>query len=170
MRRIKNKDKLSKECLIISLLKSESNNVERNYMKHFNNNTNDVNNANDDTYDGKIRDKRSDIRMILSILSRLGNTVTYNDRKKIKNALYEKEKKENLSDKEKEKNFDNFVELVNNLNKKGKYKNHDRDDLDYYGIRNIQNLFDDADVDDDDDYKPILVKCSFKENYKYYKS
>ena len=55
-------------------------------MKHFNINTNvDTNNSNntnddDDTYDGKIRDKISDIRMILS---RLGDIVTKNDREKI---------------------------------------------------------------------------------------
>ena len=71
-------------------------------MKHFNNNTNDDNNnnddnnTNDDTYDGKIRDKISDIRMILS---RLGNMVANNDRKKIKKELYEIENKKNLSKK-----------------------------------------------------------------------
>ena len=54
-------------------------------MKRFNNNTDD-----DDTYDGKIRDKISDIRMILS---RLGNMVANNDRKKIKKELYEIENK-----------------------------------------------------------------------------
>ena len=107
LRRIKNRDKLTKEGLIISLLKSESSDAERNYMKHFNNNTND------DTYDDKIRGKISDIRMILS---RLGNIVTKNDRKKIKKELYEIEKKENLSDKEKEKIYDDLVELVNTLN------------------------------------------------------
>ena len=84
-----------KEGLIISILKSEGSNAERNYMKHFNinsndnndntyvNNNNDVNNNtndDDDTYDGKIRDKISDIRMILS---RLGDIVTKNDREKI---------------------------------------------------------------------------------------
>ena len=69
LRRIKNRDKLTKEGLIISLLKSESSDAERNYMKHFNNNTND------DTYDDKIRGKISDIR----ILSRLGNTVPNNE-------------------------------------------------------------------------------------------
>ena len=90
LRRIKNRDKLTKESLIISLLKPESSDAERNYTKHFNNNTDD-----DDTYDGKMRDKVSDIRMILS---RLGNTVTNNDRKKINKELYEIEKKENLSD------------------------------------------------------------------------
>ena len=44
----------------------------------------------------------------------------------------------------------------------------DRDDLDYYGIRDIENLFDK--VSEEDYYKPILVKSSFKGNYKYYES
>ena len=110
MRRIKNWNKLAKEGLIISLLKSESSDGERNYMKHFNNNTND----DSDTYDGKIRCKISDIRMIFSIL---GNTVTKKDKKNITKELHEIEKKKNLSDKEKEKNYDHLVELVNTLNK-----------------------------------------------------
>ena len=63
-------------------------------MKHFNNNNTD----DDDTYDDKIRGKISDIRMMLS---RLGNTVTNNKSKKIRKELYEIEKQENLSDKEK---------------------------------------------------------------------
>ena len=123
MRGIKNRDKLKEEGLIISLLKSESSDAERNYIKHFNDNTNDDNstnddnNNNDDTYDGKIRDEISDVRMILS---RLGNMVAKNDREKIKKELYEKENEKNLSDKEKEKNYDNLVELVNKLNKKEK--------------------------------------------------
>ena len=83
--------------------------------------------------------------------------------------LYEIENKKNLSDKEKEKNYDNLVELVNKLNKTEKNKYHDHDDLDYHGIRDIENLFDNVDVDDDY-FKPILVKSYFKENYKYYES
>ena len=129
MRRIKNRGKL-KKGLIISILKSEGSNAERNYMKHFNintnvnnnnnnnnnvsNNTNGVNNNtndDDDTYDGKIRDKISDIR---AMLSRFGNIVTTNDRDKIKKELYEIENKKNLSD-EKEKIYDNVLELVNKL-------------------------------------------------------
>ena len=124
-------------------------------MKHFNINTNDDNN--DDSYDGKIRNEASDIRMILG---RLGNTITSDDRKKIKEDLYDIESKKNLSDNEKEKNYDNLVELGNKLNKEEKYKYHDRDDLDYHGIRDIENLFDN--VNDNDYYKPILVKSSFK--------
>ena len=134
-------------------------------MKHFNINTN-VNNNNtnvsnnnsnvnndktndDDTYDGKIRDKISDIR---AILSRLGNIVTKNDRDKIKKELYETENKKNLSDGEKEKSYDdNLLELVNKLNKKEKYRYNDHDDLDYHGISDIENLVDNINDDDDDD-------------------
>ena len=83
MRRIKNYDNLTKEELIISLLKSESNPAERNYMKYLSNSTSD------DTYNDKIKSKINDIR---TILSRLGNIVAKNDRKKIKQKLYEIEK------------------------------------------------------------------------------
>ena len=49
--RIKNRAKLTKEDLIITLLKSASSTLENDFMKHFNNNNN---NTDDDTYDGKI--------------------------------------------------------------------------------------------------------------------
>ena len=167
LRRTKNKDKSAKEGLIISFLKSESSNAERNYMKHFINNTNDGNNTNDDnnndddTYDGKI----NDIRMILS---RSGNMLTSNDRKKIKKELYEIEHKENLSEAEKEENYEYLRKLVRILNNKEKYKYRNHNDLDYHGIRDIESLVDD--VNNNDYYKPTLVKSSFNENYKYYKS
>ena len=102
------------------------------------------------------------------IRSRLGNIVTKNERDKIKKELYEIEYKKNLPDEEKEKIYNNLFELVNKLNKKEKYKYHGCDDLDYHGIRDMENLFDD--IDNDDYYKPMLVKSSFKENYKYYES
>ena len=50
--------------------------------------------------------------------------------------------------------------MIRFLNKKEEYRHHDRDDLDYYGIRNIESLFSDI----DDYYKPILVKTAFKED------
>ena len=78
-------------------------------MKYFSNSTNV------DTYDDKIKGKINDIRIILS---RLGNIVTKNDRKKIKKELYEIEKKQNLSDNKKEEIYDHLVELVNTLDKK----------------------------------------------------
>ena len=130
-------------------------------MKYFNNSTSD------DTYDDKIKSKINDIRIILS---RLGNIVTKNDRKKIKKELYEIEKKQNLSDNEKEEIYDHLVELVNTFDKKEEYKHSDHDDLDYFGIRELENLFTNDDDNDDNYYKPVLVKSSFKNNYKYYES
>ena len=100
LRSIKNIEKLTKEELIISLLKSESSAAERNFEKLFNNNNTD----DDDTYDDKIRCKIRDINIIFS---RLGNIVTNKDRKKITKELYEIEKKKNLSDKEKEEILSN---------------------------------------------------------------
>ena len=88
--------------------------------------------------------------------------------RKLKKELYEIEIKKNLSDEEKERIYGNLVEIVNKLNKKEKYRYHGRDDLDYHGIRDIENSFDN--VNDNDYYKPILVKSSFKENYKFYES
>ena len=69
-------------------------------------------------------------------------------------------KKETLSDKAKGNIYADLLELLKTLNEKVKYKYHDRDDLDYHGIRDIENLFDN--VNDNDYYKPILVKSSFK--------
>ena len=47
----------------------------------------------------------------------------------------EQKKKQNLSDKEKERIYDHLVELVRTLDKKQKYKHRSRDDLEYYGIK-----------------------------------
>ena len=81
LRRIKNYDNLSKEDLIYTLLRSESDLVESNYEKYINSNTND-----------EIKSKINNIRIILD---RLGNIITKNARKKIKNDHYEIEKKAN---------------------------------------------------------------------------
>ena len=137
LRRLKNYDNLTKEDLIFSLIKSESNPVERNYMKYFNNSTND-----------EIKSKINDIRQILK---RLGNIVTKNDRKNIEKDLYEIEKRQNLSHNEKEKIYDDLVKLTNPLNKLEEHKHSDHDDLNYFGIRELEHLFTN-DYYNDDNY------------------
>ena len=69
MRNIKKIEKLTKEDLSITLLKSESSVAESNFERLFND---DNNNTDDGTSDDKIRDTIHDIRMILN---RLGNLV-----------------------------------------------------------------------------------------------
>ena len=147
IKRIKNYEEISKEELIISLLKSKQSIAEL-----FNNNN---------LYDNEI----SDIRRILN---RLRDILPKKDRKEIKDKLYEIEHQRNISEAEKEENDEYLRKLVRILNNKEKYGLYDRDDFDYYGIRDIENLFDE--VSEEDYYKPILVKSSFKGNYKYYES
>ena len=137
---------MSKEELIISLLKSK-----QSIGELFNNNL----------YDNKI----SDIRRILN---RLRGILPRKYRKKIKEKLYEIEHNENLSEAEKEENDEYLRKLVRILNSKEKYGLYDRDDFDYYGIRDTKSLFDEA--SEEDYYKQILVKSYFQGNYKYYES
>ena len=75
-------------------------------------------------------------------------------------------KTDNLSDNEKEKIYNDLVKLANTLDKEEKYKIIGHDDLDYFGIRELEGLFDYTGIDNDDYYKPVLVKSSFKNNYQ----
>ena len=111
IRRIKNYEQMLKKELIISLLKSKQSIAEL-----FNNNLDD--------------DKISDIKRIVN---RIRDKIRY--KKEIKKKLYEIEHKENLSKAEKEENDEYLRKLVRNLNNKEKYSPYDRDDFDYYGIR-----------------------------------
>ena len=109
-------------------------------MKCFNNSTSD------DTYDDEIKCEINDFRLTLF---GLGNIVTKQYRKEIKKELYKIEKKQNLLDNKKEEIYDH-------------------DDLNYFGIKELENLF--GDTDNDDYYKPVLIKSSFKNTYKYYEN
>ena len=130
IRRNKNYEEMAKEELIISLLKSN-----QSIAKLFNNNNNN------NLYDNKI----SDIRRILN---RLRDILPRKYRKEIKEKLHEIEHQENLLEAEKEENEEYLRKLVRILNDKEKYSPYDRDDFDYYGIRDIENLFDEASEED----------------------
>ena len=86
------------------------------------------------------------------ILSTLGDTVTKNERKKIKKDLYEKQKKPRPTKTQKERAYRYLIELANALDKKEEHKHIDRDDLNYFGIRDIENVF--TNISGDDCYKP----------------
>ena len=143
MRRIKRYDKMSKEELIISLLKSK-----RSIAELFNNNLDN--------------DKISDAK---KIFNRLRDILPREYRKEIKKKLYETERNENLSEQEKEEIDEYLTKLVRTLNKKEKHCHHYRNDPDCYGIRDIYYLFSDI----DDYYEPILVKSPSKKITKYMK-
>ena len=145
IRRIKNYEEMTKEELIISLLKSKQSIAEL-----FNNNN---------LYDNEI----SDIRRIFN---RLRDILPRKYRKEIKDKLYEIEHQRNISEEEQEENDEYLRKLVRILNNKEKYGPGNRDDYD--GITDIPILF--GQTSEEDYYKPIFVKSSHKGNYKYYES
>ena len=146
-RRIKNYEKMTNEELIISILKSK-----QSVAKFFNNNNNN------DLYYNKISD-------IKGILNGLRDILPKKDGKEI-DKLYKIEHQRNLS--EKEENDEYLRKLLRILNNKEEHGPNDHDDFDYFGIKDIENLFDK--VNEEGYYKPILVKSSFNDNYKYYES
>ena len=130
---------MKKEDLIISLLKSKES-----ISELFNDNNNNK------------------ISYIRRIVNRLREILPKKDRKEIKDKLYKIEHQRNISEEEQ----DYLIKLTRIRNDKEEHSLYDHDDLDYYGIRDIEDLFDDT--SEEDYYKPIFVKGSYKGNYKHY--
>ena len=137
---------MKKEDLIISLLKSKESTAELfNYNR----------------YDNEISDIRRTINRLRDILPK-------KDRKEIKGKLYKIEHQRNISEEERGRNDEYLRKLVRILNNKEKHGPNDRDDFNYFRIRNIKNLFDK--VNKEDYYKSIFVKSSYEGNYEHYES
>ena len=109
--------------------------------------------------------EKSDIRRTLN---RLRDILPKKDRQEIKDKLYKIEHRINISEEEREENEEYFRKIIRILSNKEKYSLYDRDDFDYYGIRNLENLFDED--SEENYYKPMFVKISHKGNYKHYES
>ena len=110
IRRIKNYEEMTKEELIISLLKSKQSIAEL-----FNNNSYNNNNNNNDShlYDNKI----SGIRRILN---RLRDILSRKYKKEIKEKLYQLEHQENLSE-ENDKHLRKLARIINDKEKHSPY-------------------------------------------------
>ena len=91
------------------------------------------------------------------------NIITKEQRKEIKEELHEIKKKR-LRKAQKERTLVYLIELLVSLTKQEKYQYSDYHDLDYFGVRDIENLSDYV----DDYYKPILTKSSFRNKCQYY--
>ena len=64
--------------------------------------------------------------------------------------------------------YGDLVKLANTLDKKEDHKHSVHDDLDYFGIKELEKLFDYIDINDDNYYKPVLISSSFERNYESY--
>ena len=81
--------------------------------------------------------------------------------KEIRRNLYEIENKKNLSKSKIKEIEQNLIELEKSLFKLNKY--YDYDDIEYKGIRDAENLFNQS--TDEDYYNPIKTKSAFNRNY-----
>ena len=86
-----------------------------------------------------------------------------------KNSLTEQEIREKKHYIKKLKKTEEFLKKLKeeDLNRLEKHQYHDNDDLEYKGIRQIENLFDEI---NEDYYKPIKTKGAFNNNYIEYES
>ena len=134
------------------MLRTKENIFENNYTKYTNN---DINNP--------IKAKINKIRITAA---KLGHILTKEERNFIREKLYKLENKKRFTKSEKQRALAYLIELTNTLDKKQNYQQSDPDDQDYFGIREIENLF--TAIDDIDYYKPILTRESFNGKYQYY--
>ena len=135
--------------MIYILLRLEKHHQENLYEKYITINTDDeINKA---------------INNVRILVSRLGNIITKEQRKEIKEKLYEIENK-TLPKIQKERALVYVINLLDNLSVTEKYQYNDYNDLDYFGFRDIETLFSPV----DNYYKPILTKSSFKNKYQFF--
>ena len=86
--------------------------------------------------------------------------------RKLKIVFIKQSIKEIFQKKKKERNDEYLRKLVRILNNKEEHGPSNRDDFDYFGIRDIPILF--SETSKEDYYKPIFIRSSHEGNYKYY--
>ena len=147
---IMNYDNLSKADLIYTILRSEKNFHENNYLNYIRNNAND-----------EIKRK---IIIIRIQLAGLDNIITKQYRESIKKYLHTVENMVNVTDTDKDKINNRLLKIIFDLNERNKSRHIDYDDQNYYGIKDIEHLY----INPDDYYKTILAKQSFDNNCRFY--
>lgn len=144
LRGIKNVSELTKEDLIDTLLRLEKSQRERSYLKH-------ISNAPNSEIKGRINHARMP-------LAKFGNILTKIERKAIRDELYRLENTK-LRRTEKQRAVTYLVQITNTLYNKQIYNNSNHHDQTYYGIKDIEHLFNTT--DHNDYYKVILARISF---------
>ena len=105
----------------------------------------------------KIKDIRKDFNKSRHIFSK-------SKIKQTRKSLYDIKNSKNLSKSKIKETEQNLIELEESLFKLNKY--YDYDDIEYKGIRDVENLFNQS--TDEDYYKPIKTKSTFNGNYIEY--
>ena len=135
------------------MLRTETNTKENNYLKLLNNKANT-----------KIKEKINKIRILLT---KLGNIVTTEESNSIRKKLHELEKQTKFPRRQREEAHRYLSDLIVYLNKKVKYRFTDFHDQTFFGIGDIEKLYEYFD-DNSEYYKPMLIASSFHNNYTEY--
>ena len=109
----------------------------------------------------KIKDK---IKIVKIKLFKLSNIITGKDRDNIKKELKDIAKKAKLTKTHKDNIYNRLLEIERGINFIKKYKKINHGDKNYYGLKDIENLYKDL----GDYYRPILAKQAFNNNYEFY--
>ena len=165
-RRIKNYKDVSKEDLLIALLKSNQNHTEL----------------------LRSEDNNAEIGKTKKIFNELRNNFSKEEIKKIRRKFHfkesideylkELEQKDSLTKQEKQdkkrytkklqKAEEYLKKLKEDLNKLKRHRYNIIEDIDYKGIKEIENLFNK--INEEDYYKPIKTKHAFDDDYIEYES
>ena len=132
LREIKNYNNLMREDLIYTLLRSEEAPQENSYLEY-------LGNASNSEFEKRINNARV-------LTAKLGNILTDKERKTIRDELYRLED-EKLTNTERERAIAYLINLTRDLKNKQKYHHSAYHDQNYYGIKDIEHLFNET-IDD----------------------
>ena len=158
LQQVRGFDKISKEDLIYSLLRSQNPNEDK-YIKLLTS-----------TFDKSKLDNeiKEEINNINKVVSRLGNLLTNKERNKITKELNNilikvnnKDKNTRLRNRQKENILIKLIKQHNSLAKNEKYMDLNYDDLQYQGISGLKNTFNITNVDNN--YEADLIASAFDE-------
>ena len=150
LRESKSYSNMTREQLIYTLLRSEKASQEDNYLTHLESTA---------TSDLKKR-----IKHVRVLSTKLSNILTNKERKTIRDELRRLETTR-LTRTQIERATTYLIDLKREPENKQKYHNSDYHNKNYYGIKDIEHLFNET---IDDYYKPILVRFAFENNFEEY--
>ena len=149
-RHIKNYKDMSKEDLLIDLLKSNQSHIE--FRKSEDNNT--------------------EMEETKKIFNELRNNFSKEEIKKIRKKFSDREiidkYLKELEEKDHKKTGEYLKKLKEDLNKLKRHRYNIIDNIDYKGIKEIENLFNK--INEEDYYEPIKTKHAFDDDYIEYES
>ena len=166
IRHIKNYKDMSKKDLLIALLKSNQSHAELLNSKYNNAEIEETKNIFNELRNNFSKEEIKNIRR------------KFRFKEGVDEYLEELEKKDNLTKKEKQekkhyikklRNTEEFLkDLRENLNKLKKHRYNIIDDVDYKGIKEIENLFNK--INEEYYFEPIKTKHAFNDSYIEYES